>query len=160
MLTNHLYNYGSFFKKILMKVTLDYIDEMVTVVEYRHIFGMLFDEDGVISLDREMQIWQDVYSAIRVQYPLFRMKIIVCGLKVLGNWHIQAMLDAMESAEKMESSEPSGFQMVVGFDMVNEEDYTAPIDSFLEQMLTTKARMGDKFQLYLHAGESYSRTNR
>jgi hypothetical protein len=54
MLTNHLYNYAAFFKKILHHVTMNYIEEMVTIVEYRHIFGMLFDDDGPISLDQEL----------------------------------------------------------------------------------------------------------
>jgi hypothetical protein len=35
--------------------------------------------------------------------------------------------------------------MIAGFDMVNEEDYSAPIDEFLEQILTTKQKMGDAF---------------
>jgi len=27
---------------------------MVTVVEWKHIFGMVFDEDGIISLEKEL----------------------------------------------------------------------------------------------------------
>ncbi len=49
--------------------------------------------------------------------------------------------------------------MVVGFDMVNEEDYNMPINDFLEQMFICKKKLGDKFQVYMHAGESYSRQN-
>jgi hypothetical protein len=123
MLTNQLYNYASFFKKILHHVTMNYIEEMVTVVEYRHIFGMLFDDDGPLSLDREMLIFQEVYNVIRTQFPLFRIKIIVCGLKIVGKDHIQAMLDAMENAQKLEANSQTGYQLVCGFDMVNEEDY-------------------------------------
>ena len=43
--------------------------------------------------------------------------------------------------------------------MVNEEDYNAGIDTFLEQILETKKKIGDKFQVILHAGESNSRNN-
>jgi len=43
--------------------------------------------------------------------------------------------------------------------MVNEEDYNLPIDEFLEQMIAVKMQLGDRFQLYLHAGESYQRSN-
>mmetsp|Transcript_20185 Transcript_20185/g.24934 ORF Transcript_20185/g.24934 Transcript_20185/m.24934 type:complete len:124 (-) Transcript_20185:212-583(-) len=49
--------------------------------------------------------------------------------------------------------------MVVGFDMVNEEDYNLRIDDFLEQIIEAKMRIGDGFQVYLHAGESYQRSN-
>ena len=132
MLTNQLYNYASFFKKILHHVSMNYIEEMVTVVEYRHIFGMLFDEEGPLSLDREMAIFQEVYDVLRAQFPLFRMKIIVCGLKIVGKDHIQAMLDAVENATKLEEQANNGYQLVCGFDMVNEEDYNYPIDYFLE----------------------------
>lgn len=82
------------------------------------------------------------------------MKIIVCGLKVVGKEHIQLMLDKIEERKDDEN------QMIVAFDMVNEEDYTMPIDSFLEQILETKKRVGDKFQVILHAGESYSNKNK
>jgi hypothetical protein len=45
MLTNDLYNYEPFFEKILYKVSKNYLKEMVTVIEIRHIFGMIFDDD-------------------------------------------------------------------------------------------------------------------
>ena len=44
-LTNHLYNYAPFFRRILYRVTRDFINEMVSIVEYKHIFGCLFDDD-------------------------------------------------------------------------------------------------------------------
>jgi hypothetical protein len=60
MLTNQLYNYAEFFEKILLKVSKNYIKENVTVVEYRHIFGFLFDENGPISLEKEIDIFYRV----------------------------------------------------------------------------------------------------
>jgi len=52
------------------------------------------------------------------------MKIIACGLKVLGKSHIQSQIDACFESKKYTD-------MVVGFDMVNEEDFTPEIDEFL-----------------------------
>jgi hypothetical protein len=50
-LTFQLYNYAPFFKRILYRVTRNFMKEMVAVVEYRHILGCLFDDDGrVLSL--------------------------------------------------------------------------------------------------------------
>ena len=43
--------------------------------------------------------------------------------------------------------------------MVNEEDYNPPTDEFLELLYTAKMKLGDKFQIYMHAGESYLRSN-
>lgn len=63
------------------------------------------------------------------------------------------MLDAMKSIKHH-------CDMVVGFDMVNEEDYNMPIADFLEQILIAREEMGeDKMKLYFHAGESNSRSN-
>jgi hypothetical protein len=45
-LTFQLYNYADFFERILHKTCSKYIKEMVTVVEFRHIFGCVFDEQG------------------------------------------------------------------------------------------------------------------
>ena len=51
-------------------------------------------------------------------------------------------------------------KQIVGFDLVTEEDYSPPISDFLELLLKAKKELGrDKFDLFLHAGESVSRDN-
>lgn len=40
-ITFNLYNYDVFFEKILYRVCKGYLKEMVTIVEFRHIFGCL-----------------------------------------------------------------------------------------------------------------------
>jgi hypothetical protein len=62
----HLYNYQKFFKEILLHVSLNYVKEMVTIVEYRHIFGCVFDDEGPISLDDEIKIFQEVQEIIKM----------------------------------------------------------------------------------------------
>lgn len=57
MMTMELYNYADFFERILVKVCQGLIESMITVVEWKHIFGMVFDEDGPISLERELGIF-------------------------------------------------------------------------------------------------------
>lgn len=64
MLTLALYNYKKNFFEILLHVSLRYIKEMVSIVEYRHIFGMVFDDDGPISFEDELKIFLDVQSII------------------------------------------------------------------------------------------------
>lgn len=57
-LTFQLYNYKSFFERILYRVTRDFMNEGVAVVEYRHILGCLFDDDGAkIPLAEELAIF-------------------------------------------------------------------------------------------------------
>ena len=59
------------------------------------------------------------------------MRLIICGLKLFGRDHIQSQLDAIIAAD-------SETNLISGFDMVNEEDYNAPIDDFLEQIMAVK----------------------
>ena len=61
------------------------------------------------------------------------MKIVTCGLKIVGQGHIQSQIDACFEAPKYS-------KMVVGFDMVNEEDFTPDIDHFVPQIYEAKAK--------------------
>lgn len=53
--------------------------------------------------------------------------------------------------------------MVVGIDLVNEEDFHAPLSDFLELIfsarLTAEAEFNRTLDVYLHCGESNSREN-
>lgn len=51
MMTNELYNYAQFFEMILYRVSKNMIKQMVFGVEWKHIFGFLFNEDGPIPLE-------------------------------------------------------------------------------------------------------------
>lgn len=66
----------------------DYVKEMSTIVEIRHIFGSLFDEDGPVSLERELALFKKMQTNIQNFYPLFQIKIIAIGLKIVGRDHI------------------------------------------------------------------------
>lgn len=88
MMTNDLYNYAEFFEKNLYRAARDMVEQCVTVIEWKHIFGMVFDEDGYISLERECAIFERVKKIIKDRFPLFQMKIVACGLKVVGKDHI------------------------------------------------------------------------
>ncbi len=83
-----MYNYADFFERIIYRSCKNYIKEFVTIVEYRHIFGCLHDENGSVSIDRELDIFYRTEKLIQARFPLFKMKIIVCGLKFLGKNHI------------------------------------------------------------------------
>ncbi len=84
------------------------------------------------------------------------MRIVACGLKVLGAGHIQTQIDAVFKAKEQ------GIEYVIGFDMVNEEDFTPKIETFLEQILEARAKaenIGTDFPVYLHCGETNERKN-
>lgn len=148
-----MYNYAPFHERILFKVCKRYIKELVTIVEYRVIFGMLFDEDGPLSLEREIDIYYRVLTVLRTRFPLFQIRIVVCSLKFLGAPHAKAMLDAMIERKN------DIYSLIAGFDMVCEEDYNPTTDTFLETIFNAKEVLGDKLSIIMHAGESNSRFN-
>lgn len=50
-------------------------------------------------------------------------------------------------------------ELVVGFDMVNEEDATPPVIEFVKMIEEYRARQNKEVQVILHAGESVERGN-
>jgi len=51
---------------------------------------MLFDEDGPLSLERELAIFERVQAQIKgLGMKNFNMKIVCCGLKIVGRGHVQ-----------------------------------------------------------------------
>lgn len=83
---------------------------------------MIFDENGPLSMERELEIFKRVEDTIKVRYPKFRIRIIACSLKALGPEHLQKTIDSVASAE----NEPGNY--IVGFDAVMEEDYNTHLD--------------------------------
>ena len=63
-LTFELYNYMPFFEKCLYRTVKEYVRELSTVVELRHIFGCLFDDDGPVSLEREIELFERMQKNI------------------------------------------------------------------------------------------------
>ena len=70
-MTYELYNFHTFFEAILFKVSKNLLKQMVTVVEWKHIFGMVFDDEGPLSLERELAIFVRVEKLIQQMFPLF-----------------------------------------------------------------------------------------
>lgn len=60
-----LFNYKDFFEKILTKTCKIFVKEMVSVVEFRHIFGMVIDDDGKpVGVQEELDIFDRVHKNI------------------------------------------------------------------------------------------------
>ena len=72
MLTLELYNYYEFFEKILFKVCNLFVKQMVFVIEWRHVAGMIFDDSGrKFTIEEEMAIFLRVQEKIQRDFPLF-----------------------------------------------------------------------------------------
>lgn len=135
------------------KVIRSFIDQHVIVIELRHIFNCVVDDNGdAIGVEKECEIFNRVVSQIQQEVPDFRLTIINCGLKIVGKPHIIAMLDATLEAQKY-------CDFVTGFDMVNEEDAHPPIEEFAKEILEARAKSEKGLDVFLHAGESFLREN-
>lgn len=128
------------------------------VVELRHIFGLLFDEDRQpIQLKEEIKIIQSVLDKVRTENHIdprhFHVKLIVTGLKIVGKPHIVKMIDSI--VEGREYSD-----LITGFDMVNEEDVTPPILHFVPEILDGKQKDNShSLPCFFHCGETHDRSN-
>ena len=68
----------------------DYIKEQSTIVEIRHIFGCLFNDEGPVSLEDELKLFEDMQKNIQNFTPLFQMRLIATGLKIVGRDQIKS----------------------------------------------------------------------
>lgn len=65
------------------------IKQNVFVVEFRHISGMLFDEDkNHASFAEELKIIKGVIDELKKDTPHFEFMLILTGLKIVGKPHI------------------------------------------------------------------------
>ena len=64
------------------------------------------------------------------------MRLILTGLKIIGKQHIEKMIKHLEQGTKEKDRKLA--ELVVGFDMVNEEDFTPEIHAFAEPILGGK----------------------
>lgn len=61
------------------------IDQNVYVVEFRHISGMLFNDDKEkVPLMEELRIIRGVIDELKKNTPHFEFKLVLTGLKIIG----------------------------------------------------------------------------
>jgi hypothetical protein len=156
-----------FFKELLKSALERCIDQNVFIVEYRHISGMLFGDDKkYVPFIEELRIIRAVIDELQVKTPHFEFRLILTGLKIVGKKHIQKMLDHIAIGSSSDDKRLA--ELIAGFDMVNEEDFTPEIAEFAEQILTSKqvdnivndqcVPFGkDGLPVFFHAGETHDR---
>ena len=123
------------------------------IVELRHIFGMLFDDDRKgIALEEELKIIEDSVKHVKLLYPHFQLKLIITGLKIVGRPHIMKMIQNIVDGRTYTD-------LIAGFDLVNEEDFTPPIFEFINEILEGKTSDKHKLPCFFHCGETHDREN-
>lgn len=146
--------YKEFFRQIVHEVLKKCSEQNILVVELRHIFGMLFDDDRrPVSLEEELAIIEEQVKHVQQDKPHFKLKLIICGLKIVGKPHIRKMIESMVEGHAYSD-------MIAGFDLVNEEDYTPGILEFLQDIIDGKKMdMKNKMPCFFHCGETHDREN-
>jgi len=93
---NDLGKYVIFFKKLITEILTKCIKQKILIVELRHIFGQLFDENRKgIDVIEELSIIQEVVDHLKKDHPNFHLKLIITGLKIVGHSHIQKMIQSI-----------------------------------------------------------------
>ena len=85
--------------------------------------------------------------------PYFELMLVITGLKIVGVSHINKMIAHIQEGRKKYPN------LIAGFDMVNEEDFTPDIEKFMPQILS--AQMDQNSTTYdmctfCHAGETHN----
>lgn len=151
LMTNDLYNYHGFFPKVLREICRSCVAQNIYIIELRHISNFIFDDERVpIGIRAEMKVFDDVIKEFRATHPHFDIKLIDCGLKIIGKEHIQEILADTKIALKEYPD------IMVAFDMVNEEDATPPILEYINELRDAK---DNSVPFLLHAGETNYRKN-
>jgi hypothetical protein len=78
-----------FFKELTKTALESCIAQNVFIVEYRHISGMIFDENRQqLPFIEEMRIIRSIVDELKQITPHFDFKLILTGLKIVGKKHI------------------------------------------------------------------------
>jgi len=144
-----------FFRHLLKKTIDSCVKQNTFVVELRHISGMLFDEDRKpMGLLKELKIIQEVIDETKQSIPYFEMTLVITGLKIVGTPHINKMIDHIQIGRKAYPG------LISGFDMVNEEDFTAQIATFTPEILAAQLDSTSStydMATFFHAGETHDK---
>jgi len=83
---------------------------------------MLFDDQrksmGVLD---ELALIQEVLDEVKKETPYFELRLILTGLKMVGEPHVNKILDHLRVGKEKYP------ELITGFDLVNEEEYFAGI---------------------------------
>ena len=123
---------------------------------------MLFDDDKKpLTFKEELKIIREVIDELQNanSHQPFYFKLILTGLKIVGKTHIEKMLRHIEEGTNLEDKRLA--ELISGFDMVNEEDYTPEISTFAEDILTSQELVkinAEQMPCFFHCGETHDRS--
>lgn len=109
----------------------------------------------------ELKIIREIVDELQTITPHFDFRLVITGLKIVGHKHIKKMIAHINEGASSEDKRLA--EMIAGFDMVNEEDFTPEISEFAEDIATAqKTVMVTEMEpfgmpTFFHAGETHDR---
>jgi adenosine deaminase CECR1 len=143
-LTSKLIRYPKFYKQILFDIFDRAVADKVYVVELKIRLGAIFE-----NIDEELQFYKDLSTEYCSEVDGFYIRYIVASYKDTEMAMAKSQLTLYKKAREFSN-------IFVGFDLVNEEDASPPLDCFKEILMNEKT---EGFEMFVHAGESASRWN-
>lgn len=81
---------------------------------------------------------QDIIDEFKQTNPNFEMSLILTSYKMVGLPHVTKILNSIKQGK----SNPKFKDLIAGYDMVNEEEYTKLIGEYMPQILGAQNTQG------------------
>ena len=134
-------------------------------MELRHTSGCLFDRQTNVNgpslkevketmpLLDELAMIQGIIDEVKQRVPHFEMTLILTSYKMVGQAHVNKILNHIRIGKERYPN------LIAGYDMVNEEEYTPTISKFMPSILGAQESEGPtkNMQTFFHAGETHDR---
>ena len=132
----------------------------------RHTTGCLYEKDGNpngpnlvekkqnMSLLDELAMIQGIIDEVKQRVPHFELTLILTSYKMVGQSHVTKILNHIKMGKERYPD------LIVGYDMVNEEEFTPLISEFMPSILGAQKTPGvtQDMPCFFHAGETHDRT--
>jgi len=153
----HVMQYEEYYRKHLINLFQQCVDEKIYRLETRLTPGRMTDERmNIIPIEREMQIYSDCLQQIREKTPNFSFGIIVEMIRI---WKVQDIEKTIKLAFDLKKRYPD---LIIGMDLDGNEDVFPKFEALSSVMLQAedlKKEYNVELPWILHCGESLDVNN-
>ena len=111
-------------------------------------------KNDIVDLLEELEMIQGIIDEVKQRVPHFEMTLILTSYKMIGQSHVTKILNHVKIGKERFPD------LIAGYDMVNEEEYTPGISKFMPSVLGAQETPGStqNMSTFFHAGETHDRT--